>query len=202
MNKDGTTKLPNLYRKRRKGSKMKALFNNGRFVGTCSDEEAAVAIEKGTADSMLTADPNEVAQLSVRPPTLGQRLQGQINSVARTLDECATDLVERAPSLCGAAKDKVISCAKKIKKQGEKSLAELRILAHEATAPVEPEEAPEEAPEAPEAPEEAPEVSEDAPIEAVEGEPVPVPAVCEGQAPAESAPEAPVAEVVEEEIPE
>jgi len=192
MNKDGTTKLPNLYRKRRKGSKMKALFNNGRFVGTCSDEEAAVAIEKGTADSMLTADPNEVAQLSVRPPTLGQRLQGQINSVARTLDECATDLVERAPSLCGAAKDKVISCAKKIKKQGEKSLAELRILAHEATAPVEPEEAPEEAPEAP----------EEAPIEAVEGEPVPVPAVCEGQAPAESAPEAPVAEVVEEEIPE
>jgi len=192
MNKDGTTKLPNLYRKRRKGSKMKALFNNGRFVGTCSDEEAAVAIEKGTADSMLTADPNEVAQLSVRPPTLGQRLQGQINSVARTLDECATDLVERAPALCGAAKDKVISCAKKIKKQGEKSLAELRILAHEATAPVEPEEAPEEAPEAP----------EEAPIEAVEGEPVPVPAVCEGQAPAESAPEAPVAEVVEEEIPE
>ena len=192
MNKDGTTKLPNLYRKRRKGSKMKALFSNGRFVGTCSDEEAAVAIEKGTADSMLTADPNEVAQLSVRPPTLGQRLQGQINSVARTLDECATDLVERAPSLCGAAKDKVISCAKKIKKQGEKSLAELRILAHEATAPVEPEEAPEEAPEAP----------EEAPIEAVEGEPVPVPAVCEGQAPAESAPEAPVAEVVEEEIPE
>jgi len=149
---------------------MKALIKEGKLIGTCSDEDAVTALADGTADSILTVDPAEVAQLSGRPLTLGQRLQSKINSIGRDLDESATELVKKAPGLCGAAKDKVLSFAATIKNKGDEALAQLRVVAHELTAPEAEVEAPAEVEEAPvvEAPVEAPAEEAPAAVEAVE----------------------------------
>ena len=134
---------------------MNALFKDGKFVGTGSDDEADVALANGSADCSLPANDEDVARLSNKAPTLGQRLQRKINCLAHDLDGCATDLLEKAKDLTGVAKDKASDCYSRIKEDGEEALEQLRTLVHEATAP--------EAPTAEDA-EEVDEVAADAPV--------------------------------------